>query len=93
MEAEPRKSSGGRWKMGAGTAGWGPGEPVGIKTPGYGIGEVETFMYMFGMWISAHSTELNTKEGNYLFLRRSDLGRGLAVNPGGTTLMPLRNQA
>lgn len=38
MEAEPRRSSGGRRKMGAGTAGWGPGEPVGIKTPGYGDG-------------------------------------------------------
>ena len=49
MKAEPRRGSGGRWKMGGRLLLVGPGEAVRIKTTGRGTGEAETFVYMFGM--------------------------------------------
>lgn len=49
MKAEPRRGSGGRWKMGGRLLLVGPGEGLWVKTPGCGTGEAETFVYMFGM--------------------------------------------
>lgn len=43
--------------------------------------------------ISAYPTELNSKERNHLFLGRSNMGSGPAINPRGEDFNALRNQA
>lgn len=59
---------------------WGFRELVRIKIISYGMGEVEIFVYMFGMQILVYFIESNFKEGSYLFFSRLDLGRGQVVN-------------